>query len=259
MKWFFFLSFFLPCFPLLSLYNGNPAAPAILVEGLFFETDDTISVKVNYQRNWVLDRKAKIVTCVCGNMDVFAYVSDRGILTFDFLNRFSFYGELGSARFNGSHNIIGGKKNQYETRDQLIWGVGAKQVLFNWEKITLGLDVKYEKAKPQIRWMTQNGRFFAPTSKSHLVFQEWQIGLGLGAEVKWLFPYFSVRYSNVTGSINKLVKGFLPGGVGFKIKNRKKFGLAFGCSFSNGKHFNLTIETRTIDEQAITFTGQIRL
>ena len=260
MKWLFFLFLFFPYFSLLGLYNGNPAAPEIILEGLFFDKDNFISVEVGYQRNWVLDRKMKVVTCVCGNMDIFSYVSDRGILTCNFLNRFSLYGEIGSARFNGVHNVIARReRNQYETRDQLIWGVGAKQVILNWEKATLGLDVKYERAKPQLRWMTQNGRFVAPISKSHLIFQEWQVGLGLGFELEYFFPYCALKYSNASGSIDNLVENFLPERNKFKIKNRRKFGLVFGCSFSNRKHFNLTIETRIIDEQAISFTGQIKL
>lgn len=258
MRQILFALFFFFSPSLFALYSGNPAAPSIIEEGFFFCKSNVVAAKVGYERDWVFDRDMKAVSKVSGRMDDFSYLADQGVLTLNFIDRLEIYGSAGAASFNLSHIPMTGVRNEYETHDQFAWGVGARGIIYPWERVALGADIKYGRSQPVLRYLTTNGVPIKPNSGTKLNFHEWQIGIGVSYQVNIFYPYLTVKYSNATARLKHLPRGFLPGTRHFNMKNRRKFGIALGCSLSNMSRFSLTVEARLIDEQAITLAANLK-
>lgn len=243
--------FFIQASSLCALYSGNPTAPSIIEEGFFFCKENVVAIKAGYQRDWVFNRGMK-------SIDEFSYLEDQGVLTFNFFDRLELYGSLGAASFDITDIPTKGVRNEYNTHDQFAWGLGLRGIIYAWENISLGADVKYGRAQPTLRYMTSNGVPTHPHSGSKLNFHEWQIGIGASYQIDIFYPYLTVRYSNATAHLKHLPPGFLEGTRHFTMKNRRKFGLSLGCTLSNGSRFSGLVETRFIDEQAITLAGEVK-
>jgi len=258
MKRILFAFLFLLTPALFALYSGNPSLPSMIEEGFFFCKENWFAVKAGYERDWVFDRNMKMVSKFSGRMDEFSYITDQGVLVFNLINRIEVYGLAGAARFKATHIPMRGVRNEYETHDQFAWGMGARGIIYPWEKVTLGADIKYGRSQPTLRWMTTNGVPVNPRKGSKLNFHEWQIGIGASYQVDIFYPYLTVKYSNASSRLKHLPPGFLLGTRHFNMKNRRKFGLALGCSLSNTNRFDITVEARLIDEQAITLAGEVK-
>lgn len=253
-KWLFA---FLLWSPLFALYMGNPAAPTVIDEGFFFSKENWFAVKVGYQRDWLFDRNMKVVARGSGRMDNFEALSDQGVLTFNIIDHIEVYGSAGATRFYAANRPTSGVRHEFQTYDQFTWGVGARGTFYEWKGLSFGLDATYQQAHPAIKWLTVNGTPVNPDAGSKLVYSEWQIGLGAAYQVDIFFPYLAVKYSNATGHFEYLPPGFLNEGRQFKLKNRRKFGLALGTTLSTGSRLAANVEVRLIDEQAITLAAEL--
>lgn len=242
---------------LFALYQGNPSSPSMIEEGIFFSKENALAAKAGYQRDYVFNRGMKAVSKVSRRLDSFSYIADRGVLALNLIDRFELYGFAGAAQFKLSHIPMSGIRNEYETDNQLIWGMGARGVIFSWERATLGIGIGYERAKPALRWVTTNGAPLQETRGSGLVFYEWQTGIGLAYQIDIFSPYLVVKYSSANGRLKQLPTQLFPETRHFSMKNRRKFGLILGLSLSSGQCFKTTLEMRLIDEQAMTFAGEI--
>lgn len=258
MKHLFLACLFLLTPSLFALYNGNPDAPALIEEGFFFCKENWFSVKAGYQRDWVFDRNMKAVTQIKGHLTDFSYLADQGVLTFNLVDRIELYGSAGATRFSSSNIPFSETRNEYETHDQFSWGAGGRIIIFAWENLTLGANANYARAQPRLRWMTTNGASVTPLRGSKIKFQEWQIGLGFTYQIELFYPYITARYANATARFRHLPEDFLPNITHFKAKNRRKFGMSLGCSLSNTSRFDVTVEVRLIDEEAVTLAGEIK-
>lgn len=251
--WVFFLTH-----SVFALYFGNPSTPLLIEKGCFFATQNKLAVKVGYQRDWVFNRGMKSVSKFSGCLNEFSYIADQGLLKFNLCNLVELYGSAGAAHFYLAQIPMKGVRNEYETHNQFAWGIGLRSIIYSWEKVTFGGDVKYERSQPTLRWITTNGQPIQSHSGSKLHFHEWQVGLGISYQTGIFYPYLGVKYSNATGRLQHLPAGFLPNTSHLNMKSRRKFGLALGCSLSNLSRFALTVETRLIDEQAISLAGEVK-
>ncbi|MCB1107555.1 MAG: hypothetical protein KDK76_05625 [Chlamydiia bacterium] len=256
-KWLFILIF---TKPLMALYMGNPASPGMIEEGFFFCKENWFAVKGGYQRDWVFDRNMKAVSKISGRLDDFKCLADQGALVINLINRIEVYGSAGAAHFFASNRPSGsGVKQEYQTYNQLTWGFGIRGEVYAWNQLSFGVSGKCQIARPNIKWMTTNGALVNPRDGSRVSFYEWQIGTGVSYQIDMLIPYLGVKYSNAGAHFKHLPSGFLPSGHHFKVKNRRKFGMVIGTSFSTGNRFAATVETRFIDEQSITLAAEVRL
>ncbi len=241
-----------------ALEFGNPGAPGIIEKGLFFSPNNTIAIQAGYQRDWVFDRDMKAVSKVRGRLEEFSYVADQGVLTMNIFKRIQCYGSVGALRISSRHTPNRTTLNEYETHDELTWGVGSRILFLQWQKLSFGIDGKYQSAKPSMRWMTSNGTPTPPASNTEIRMHEWQIGLGVSGQISLLYPYIGVKYSNAKSEFKNLPKDFLPNTTRFNTSNRRKFGLVLGSSISNGSLFSLNVEARLIDEEALSLSAELQ-
>jgi len=254
-------AFFLLLFaslPLFGLYNGNPALPEIIDEGFFFCKENWIAVKAGYERDWVFDRGMKAVSKVSRRIDRFKSLSDQGVLILNIINRIEIYGSVGAMRIEAYHSPRPLLRNKYETQNQLTWGVGGRGLIYQWGQTMLSVDLKYQHAHPTIKWITQNGAPIPLRTNARISYHEWQIGLGVAHQIDIFSPYIVLKYSNAQARFKNLPRMLLGNTTHFRTKNRRKFGLALGCSLSNSSRFSMSIEGRLIDEQALTLAGTIK-
>ncbi|MCB1115602.1 MAG: hypothetical protein KDK71_03940 [Chlamydiia bacterium] len=254
-KWLFFL-FLTP--QLFALYMGNPSAPEIVEEGFFFSKENWFAVKAGYQRDWVFDRNMRAVSKVSGRMDGFDFIADQGVLTFNLLNRIEVFGSAGAARFHATHRPTAQMRQEYETNDQFIWGIGGRGTFLTWKNASFGIEGGYTKAHPTMKWMTRNGTPIDPRPGSKLTYHEWQVGLGVSYQIEVFTPYIGAKYSNAGGRFKHLPVGTLASGRHFKTKSRRKFGMAIGTTLSSGNRFAATVEARLIDEQSMTLAAEVK-
>jgi len=238
---------------LYALYMGNPAEPQVIDAGFFISQDSAISIKAGYEGDWVFDRMLKTGGHA---IDRFHILMNQGVVSIGFLDRIELYGSVGSfsAQFWNRPREDGFMRD-YGTHDRWTTGGGLKIILTQWDSTTLGVDGKYQYAAPQIAWTTVDGISIA--SRSHLVYQEWQVSLALSHTIDIFTPYIGATYSNVHATVSG-AHGIGLAHAHFRAVNRNKFGMAVGCGLCSGRKVDLTFEARFFDEQAVVAAGNIK-
>ncbi len=256
-KWIYGLVLLLMTTTLQALYLGNPYQPGDVTQGLFISEDALIGLKIGYQADYVIDRRLKSYHGVNARMDEFQSQWNQGVATCVIAERVEFYASAGSMQATFSHRPAPEHHRiQYQTSYKTTWGFGSRAIVYEWGDCCIGIEGGYQWAKPPIKWDALNGKSF--TTSANLHYQEWQVGLGISKQIECFIPYGAVKYSNVSGKVALLRPDLELDVTSFKMANRDHFGLVLGCSFTTGKFFDLTLESRLIDEQALSLAGNLR-
>lgn len=251
------ISFFVfLCINLQALYVGNFAEPQLIDKGFFLPQDTLFDVKIGYQQDWVYDRRLQAYDQIDNKIDRFTYWMQQGVVAINFLDRLEAYGSIGyfTADF-WLRPSADNERQQYETDQKVTFGGGAKLILMQWGETAFGIDGKMQYSAPRIKWVTING--VSEHTQAHLVYREWQVGVGLAHTVDFLTPYLGGTYSQVHTHIGKLQKDIFSF-ISFREKNIEKFGLVVGCGISTGKKVDLNLEARMFNEEAFTVAGNIK-
>ncbi|HUD01965.1 MAG TPA: hypothetical protein VMR37_06530 [Rhabdochlamydiaceae bacterium] len=239
-----------------ALYMGNPAEPEIIDTGFFIPQDYCIGVKIGYQGDWAFDRFLRSYQGSSGKIDQFEIMMNQGVITLNYLDRFELYGSVGSMRDHFWYRPKVDKiRREFETHYQWTAGAGARLLLAQWGNTGIGLDGKVQYGKPGIQWITVNG--VSHSTGAHLSYCEWQGSVAVYHTLGFFTPYLGAKYSNVHATVDGLSKSVYPH-KHFKMTNRCRFGMALGCTLSQGKKVDVNLEVQLIDEQALTFGGNIR-
>ena len=260
-SWLFFL---LLSSKLFSLYMGNPSASQLIDEGFFLCKSNDVAIKAGYQRDWVFDRKMKDVSYGEGGsqIDHFDWIAEQGVCTLNLFNRLEIYGSAGTASFHSCDidmNRIT-ECTEYQTDDRLIWGCGFRGILSSWKGVTLGIQGAYQRASHKINWIKMNGTPIATNPNTpRLLYHEWQLTFGASYQIALFHPYIAGKYASAQGHFFgrydwEQPKTNLLG----TIKNKGKFGMVLGTTFSNENRFGATVEIALIDQQSITVAGELK-
>lgn len=237
-----------------GLYMGNPAEPEIIDQGLFIPQDSFAAVKVGYEGDIVSDRKLRSMGK--GRIDDFELTMNQAVVTLNYMDRFEMYGSGGA--MSSTFYFRPKTDNQrrvFQTHDHWTGGCGARALLAQWGNTGIGVDAKIQWGRAGIKWITVNGVSHA--SGAHLSYQEWQASFAVFHTIDLFTPYLGVKYSNVHASANSLSRSVYSH-RSFKMYNRDRFGIAFGCNLSQGKKIDLFAEVQLIDEQGLTFGGNLK-
>ena len=239
-----------------ALYNGNPAEPELIEEGLFIPDDFCLAVKLGYQGDIVFDRKLRAYNGASGRMDESRLYIQQGVLTLNMIQKLELYVSLGAINaFFTNRPHFDEKRREYQTDNRLAWGTGGRLVLFNWDAATVGLNGSYFQGYPHLKWDALNGVSFP--SEANVKYHEWQVGLGVSYQVDLFCPYISATYSDVRARISRISSNMQLHSSHFKMRSRDKFGMALGCSLTNAKIVDINLEVRLIDEAAVILAGNI--
>jgi major outer membrane protein len=240
-----------------ALYLGNPDSPDAVPEGFFIPEDAFIGVKAGYQVDYVFDKGLKSYAGASARVDQFQAMLNQGVITFDLVERIEVYGSVGAMEASFSHRPGPEHyRREYQTNDKLTWGVGGRILIYQWREISLGLAGGFQWANPDIKWDSLNGEAF--TTGAKMLYREWQVGLGISRTVDMFIPYGAIKYSNVSARVVSLRSNLDLDTSHFRMTNRDHFGIVLGCTLTPGRYFDVTVESRMIDEQALTLAGNLR-
>ncbi len=253
----YFLGLFVAAQSLLSaLYMGNPAESEIIDTGFFISPDCSVGVKIGYQGDWVFDRLLKSYAGSHGKIDHFEILMNQGAVILNYLDRFEIYGTVGSMRNHFWYRPhVDHKRREFETNNHWTAGGGARFLVAEWGNTGLGVDGKVQYGKPPIEWITVNG--VSSSSSGHVIYREWQGSVAAYHTLGLFTPYLGVKYTNIHANVVGLSKSVYPHRH-FKMTNRSRFGMALGCTLSQGKKVDVNLEVQLIDEQGLTFGGNIK-
>lgn len=239
-----------------ALYLGNPAGPGVVDKGLFSSEEALVLFQTGYQFDYVFDRKLKSAGCARARIDQFQFRMNQGVITASLADRVSVYGSVGAMQSFFSHRPSSdGMRREYQTGDNTTWGGGGRIVVYESSKLSLGFEGGYQWAQLPLRWDALDGKSF--TTRSSLHYQEWQVGFGVGGQIDFLNPYGAVKYSFVKGKVTDIRSDLQLSCTSFQMRNRDHVGLVFGCTFTTGNYFDLTIESRFLDEMALSLVANM--
>jgi hypothetical protein len=217
------------------------------------------SAKQHYradQGDVVFDRMLRVSSGGHGRVDRFEMQMNQGKLVLNYLDRFEVYGTVGS--MNGSfwnRPKSDGDRREFETDNRWTAGAGASFLIAQWGNTGIGADGKIQYGRPGIKWIAVDGVSHA--SGGRLAYHEWQGSFAAFHTIGLFTPYLGAKYSNVHANVGGLSKSVYPHRH-FKMGNRRRFGMALGCTLSQGKKIDVYAEVQLIDEQALSFGGNIK-
>jgi hypothetical protein len=239
-----------------ALYMGNPAEPEIIDTGLFISPDGSVGIKIGYQGDFVYDRLLKSYSGSRGKIDQFQIMMNQGAVILNFVDRLEIYGTVGSMRNHFWYRPhVDNKRREFETNNHWTAGGGVRFILAQWSNTGLGFDGKIQYGRPSIQWVTVNG--VSSSSSAHLLYREYQGSVAVYHTMGFFTPYLGAKYTNVHADVDGLSKRVYPK-RNFKMTNRCRFGIALGCTLSQGKKVDVNLEVQLIDEQGLTLGGNIK-
>lgn len=239
----------------------NGAAPEVIQEGFFIPLSSWVSARGGYEGDFVGDAKLKQIDEGSGRVDTFQQYTNSATITVNLLDRLDLYALFGSSRVCADWRFTEGvtvTQTQLETLYRFFWGVGGRGILYEWEKLSLGMGGRYSHCRYKPSWLTSNG-VPQDTSGARMEWQEWQADLALSYKIDFFVPYIGAQYANVTSHLGELTFPIAGNGSGNNhFESRIPVGMVIGCAISNGRYFMLNIEGRLINEEALTISGDLR-
>jgi hypothetical protein len=239
----------------------NPAAPKIIKKGFFIPPSKWFNFRAGYEGNFIYNRRF-LQRSTSKRINKFEQDLNSGILVINILNRLDLYGCAGKGLIKANWIIntsdITFSHIEMETRYKFAWSSGVKVIFFEWGDTTFSLGGRYSFTKPEIRWISKDGEVLN-IAPSRMTFDEWQVDMGISYKIDFLIPYACAKYSKAKSKI--AIDGIVISSDGrseLYLKNKNRFGMALGCSFSSSKYFMFNLEVRLIDEEAFDVSGEFK-
>jgi hypothetical protein len=230
----------------------NPAAPALITDGVFLCDDDCWGLKAGYRGNFIYNAHLQYI-------DDLEYYSNSGVLTLNLWDRVDVYGFVGAASINffdtaTDNDLLTGYYGSSKTN----WGVGVKVVLWescwgNCGTTYLGIDANYERLPNHNMIVWDAADALRQTSFG---FYETQVAIGLSHRIWNLVPYIAVKWSNrgINGSLQYDGTNLSPG----SRNTNKHWGYVIGTTLVDANRMTVTAEARFVDEKALSIGAEFK-
>ena len=138
---------------------------------------------------------------------------------------------------------------QLETEMSFLWGIGFTAPLFEFDNgVKIGLSGQYRRSKQDISKLEVSGTDLTSFVED-LLYEDWQVALGIAKEFSWGEPYFGVKYNDVEVSDVSTVSGTT---IDEDANSDDVVGVFVGIDFSLTDNLNFLVEGRFIDEEAVS-------
>jgi hypothetical protein len=241
----------------LALYNGNPSAPMMPEQGIFFR-QSLLSLKAGYAYDAVFSQPLKMHNHhPHGKIKKYSSHAQFGTVTLGCADRVELYSGLGSMSSSLSQHIKGDNVH-YRTDTHFAWSLGGRTLFAYWDDLQFGISASYLAFSPPIQSISVNAMSEAKKD-ADLNYRQWQIGAGISYHIWWLYPYIGAQYSNARAKFSHLQSlQFLFPNEEFTLKNKKQYGIMIGCGIAPERGIALNVEARFIDETALTASADIK-
>lgn len=258
---------------LYALPVGNPSEPNMFctrAEGVCCPARlcEFWSLGLGYSGDYVFNRHLEVVHGK--QVDTVKMFTNAAFLVINFYDRLDIFSRLGGTRL--SLNTSFGAFNpadapplfELETRTAFSYSVGAKGILYQCGRFTLGAVAEYFSTKPFIfRMYIAAGDPTYPGDQYKTHYDEWQVAAGASWRYNDFFvPYFALKYANAFWRLeNGLTVPTSSNHVSLNnMQSRKNWGYAVGltlCPLLAEKMF-VSVEARFPDEKALYINAQMR-
>lgn len=245
-----------------ALYNGNPSFPMMPEEGMFISKDKWFGVKTGYEFDCVYDRKLHMQGRgrEHSRREVQKYdsLSNFGTITLNFNERVELFSTLGAMSVKLSQSPHSDTKVTYRTDTHFTWGVGGRAILAYWGDLQFGVNAAYMQSDLPLSSLEVNGKSF-PKRHVEMDYREWQIGVGVSYRLRWFIPYIGVDYSDYRSRVEHLnVLKFLFPKKHVTFKEKYATGLFMGFGLSPDRVFNMNVEARVINQNAVSISADFK-
>lgn len=229
---------------------NNPSAPLYIGEGFFIPESAWASIRLGYEGQFVTNARMS-------DVDSFKVDSNSGLVTLNIKNRLDLFGSLGTARIRADWRVEDSFNVEMDSKYRFFKGFGARAVLFDWGKASLGVGGSWVSCKPALLRLVKNGALVNEGGKAK--YHGWQANCALSYKADFLIPYVGIKYSSMKGQVSTRGEAIAKDGSPImRTKNRKKVGCIVGSAITKGKFFALNLEGCLIDEESFSVTGEFR-
>lgn len=252
--------------PLAALPVGNPAEPSLMTSGLLWDECnpcpcEILSLRTGFYGDYVFNRHLRDAFQEFEHASIY---TNAGYLAANLWNRIDFFATLGaSSLFVETNEEVfvepeTGGRVQFESNSRFSWSVGGRASLLEYACYTLGAEAQYFSTNVNLSRATFSGSTgttsFYPDTNVH--YKEWQAGLGISRRIYMFVPYVAVKWSKCM-LFSRVSLDDLGSEVA-RLRNRKSWGYAVGCTLVDSCSASLTAEARFADEKALYVNGQFR-
>lgn len=245
-----------------ALYNGNPSFPMMPETGIFIAKEDWLGVKAGYEFDYVYDRKLHLegqhLEHCSKRVQEYHSLANYGVVTINFNDRVEIFSTLGAMSFKIAHHPFPDTKVSYHTGTHFTWGVGGRAILAYWGDLQVSVNAAYVKSDPRVSSLEVNGKSYS-TRQAEIDYSQWQVGIGVSYRVNWFIPYIGVDYSDFRARIEHLnsIKALFPD-KHVTFKDSYPSGLYLGFGLSPDRAFNMNVEVRLLNENAVSASADFK-
>ncbi len=258
-----FCLFFLPFSFILSAPVSDSSSPAVLQQGIFLEENNWGNVQAGYEGNFVFDRRLARYADGEKRIDRYEIYIQSGDIQLDWQDKFSVFTTLGSGKIDTDFQIVANgycRRAVLKSAEDFSWSLGLKALLASWKNLHVGAGCRYTTLEPLLHFFSLDGEL-VDTNGQRLHFREWQVNVGVSYEVGFFTPYIGSKYTQARSHVELPTSsnGITEDEKKQFFRSRQNFGLYLGCTITPRKLFFVTLETRLIDEEAVSVFATLRL
>lgn len=246
MKWLILLT----PLSLFALHMGSPTEPEVIEGGLFFCDSNWWGIKAGIREEWIMNRRMEAYHDFSAHTEHFSFRNDQLVAVLNILDRIELYASLGGTKIHLTQPGYPGGVLKLHTSYDFTWGFGGRSILMDLLGFTIGIDGKWQTAKPNIHQVTLHG--VSLPSHGHLDVDAWQVSGAIAYPFFWVTPYAGITYSFEQVKS----RGFLP--TPLSLRPQDRFGGAVGVTLSTGCIVDLTLEAHVFDSQELSLSANVR-
>jgi hypothetical protein len=207
---------------------GNPAAPALLEEGVFIPDTSWCEPKVSYLQDFTFNCKLSPHSAKCDS------IAELGAITYSMFECLDLSLILGS----GSNHLRVNDEIEFRTNGGLIWYGEGKLVLMEMKNTAIGL------------FGEGGGYNWMKGASSDLKMRFWSAGASITQRIGWFAPYLGVAVLHSRWKITRAEETY-------RFLQQKPTGLFLGFTLGNSK-VGANAEWRVLMENALTLSLEMR-
>jgi hypothetical protein len=246
--------------PSFAFMFGNPGQPWLMTDGILFDYH-LCSLRAAFLDDYVYSQcfegQAKL-DMPMNKPPIARLSSETALISANIARRLDINGIVGNARLE--------LDREFYFENQIAWGVGAKALLFQGEKILIGCDVKTFQTDQKPTYIVSTGIPLGIASDFIFSYQEYQAALGISYLAGLFSPYILGTYifSKIVPSRYILLR--IPGMPGLfepedripTFFSRNDWGVAVGATLRMSDKGTLSIESRFLNQNAIDASLEMR-
>jgi major outer membrane protein len=269
---------------LLALPLANPAAASLYTDSLWSDVGcsdycspdfcwaNSWNVRLGFYGDYVFDRHMAVDIKGEPNIEKMEIYTNAGYLVVNICERVDLFSTLGVTNMSIQTPLasfvsspLSSTLLSFSFEPGFSWSLGGRAILWQWKCFLLGVEGQYFRTNTEFSSLLEVANQFTYIDGQDIVYDEWQVGLGLSYKFSSRCPRFAwVPYIGVTWAESKLHLNGLQTAIGTEIvtfedlESDKLWGYAVGVTFTLAEQIGITVEGHFANEKAVYVGGEFR-